>query len=88
MPCYWIYWEVGKELQKKGSKDAAYQRWIDQYASEEFGQAVEQVLEMMNTEAEHLNARPRKVLKEIFRTSTRYEWMFWDMAWREEKWRP
>ena len=88
LPCYWIYWEVGKELQKKGSKDADYQRWIDQYASEEFGQAVEQVLEMMNTEAEHLNARSRKVLKEIFRTSTRYEWMFWDMAWREEKWQP
>jgi thiaminase/transcriptional activator TenA len=88
LPCYWIYWEVGKELQKAGSPAADYQRWIDQYASQEFGHAVEQVLAMMNAEAENLDARTREVLKELFQTSARYEWMFWDMAWREEKWPP
>jgi len=24
LPCYWLYWEVGKELQKKGSKTTTY----------------------------------------------------------------
>ena len=88
LPCYWIYWEVGKELQQKGSKNPDYQRWIDQYSGEEFGQAVSQVLDMVNTEAEHLDISSREELKEIFRTSTRYEWMFWDMAWRKEDWPP
>lgn len=88
LPCYWVYWEVGKELQKEGSQDEGYQRWIDQYASEEFGRAVEQVLAMMNSEAQQLEPRSRETIKEIFRTSTRYEWMFWDMAWREEQWLP
>ena len=88
LPCYWIYWEVGKELREKGSKNADYQRWIDQYSGEEFGQAVFQVLDMVNTEAEHLDISSREELKEIFRTSTRYEWMFWDMAWRQEDWPP
>lgn len=88
LPCYWVYWEVGKELHKQGSKDAGYQKWIDQYAGEEFGGAVRQVLEMMNAEAAHLDARSREAVKQNFRTSTRYEWMFWDMAWREETWSP
>jgi len=88
LPCYWIYWEVGRELQKQGSQDADYRRWIAQYGSEEFGRVVEQVLEMMNAEAERLDVPSRDRLKEVFKISSRYEWMFWDMAWREEKWLP
>ena len=88
LPCYWIYWEVGKELQKRGSQDPDYQRWIAQYASQDFGRVVEHVLEMMNAEAEGLDAPSRDRLTKIFQTSSRYEWMFWDMAWREEKWEP
>ena len=30
LPCYWIYWEVGKDLNKRGSTDADYRRWIEQ----------------------------------------------------------
>ncbi len=37
LPCYWIYSEVGKELKRRGSRDADYQRWIDQYSGEEYG---------------------------------------------------
>ena len=29
LPCYWIYWEVGRELLRRGSPDPRYQRWID-----------------------------------------------------------
>ena len=25
-------------------------------------------------------------MEEAFLISSRYEWMFWDMAWREERW--
>ncbi|MBI3693390.1 MAG: thiaminase II [Acidobacteria bacterium] len=88
LPCYWIYWEVGKELKKKGSQNPDYQRWIDQYSGEEYGKAVEQVLRMMDAEAARQSPEVRRALTELFRTSARYEWMFWDMAWREEKWQP
>ena len=88
LPCYWIYWEVGKELKKKGSKNPDYQRWIDQYADPAYGKVVQQVLDMMDSEAATLDSATREALKGLFRTSARYEWMFWDMAWREEKWRP
>jgi len=88
LPCYWIYWEVGRDLKKRGSKNAVYQRWIDQYADPSYGKAVREVLDMMNSEAAHLDPDARRAIKDLFTTSARYEWMFWDMAWREEKWKP
>ena len=88
LPFYWIYWEVGKELVKRGSKDKDYQRWIDQYASAAYGATVTQVLDMMNAEAASLTAQQRRRAIELFAISARYEYMFWDMAWRREQWPP
>src|SRR5258705_587187 len=44
LPCYWIYWEVGKELERRGSPDPLYTPWIGTYASGEFASLVEAVL--------------------------------------------
>jgi thiaminase/transcriptional activator TenA len=88
LPCYWIYWEVGKELTKRGSRNPEYKRWIDQYASEEYGKAVEEALEMMNAESANLSVGERLRAIDLFVTSARYEYMFWDMAWRMEQWPP
>ena len=88
LPCYWIYWEVGKELVKRGSKNADYQRWIDQYASSNYGDTVNLVLRMMNSEAGRVEAGVRGSAKGLFVMSARYEYQFWDMAWREEVWVP
>ena len=88
LPCYWIYWEVGKELKRRGSRDADYQRWIDQYSGEEYGKVVRQVLDMMNREGERATPAQRARLIELFTTSSRYEYLFWDMGFREEQWLP
>lgn len=88
LACYWIYWEVGKELRKRGSKNPDYQRWIGQYADESFGRAVQQVLDMMNEEAARMGGLSREHARQLFTLSARYEYLFWDMAWREEKWLP
>lgn len=88
LPCYWIYWEVGKELKKRGSSDPAYRKWIDQYADPGYGKAVNQVLAMMNQEARSMPPSSRARAIELFILAARYEYMFWDMAWREEQWVP
>jgi hypothetical protein len=36
IPCYWIYWEVGQVLERMGSPEPLFQRWIRTYATEEF----------------------------------------------------
>jgi thiaminase/transcriptional activator TenA len=88
LPCYWIYLEVGKELKKAGSKDPVYQKWIDQYAAEGYGKVVQQVLDMMNQQAAGVSADERDAAQRMFVLSARYEYLFWDAAWREERWLP
>lgn len=86
LPCYWIYWEVGKTLEKRGSPDRLYQRWIETYASEEFATAVRQVLEVVNQAVADLPETRRAPIRQHFLATSRYEWMFWDAAWRQEAW--
>src|SRR5438128_1875769 len=86
LPCYWIYWEVGKELERIGSSDPLYARWIGTYASEEFGSVVRAVLTATDTVAARLPDAERDTMRRHFVTTSRYEWMFWEMGYRREAW--
>jgi thiaminase/transcriptional activator TenA len=86
LPCYWIYWEVGKTLERASSRDPLYARWIGTYASEEFGAVVRAVLACTDTLAAPLGDDDRLAMQRHFVTTSRYEWMFWDMGWRREAW--
>lgn len=86
LPCYWIYWEVGKELVRTGSPDRRYQRWIDTYGGEEFGAVVRDVIAEADATAASLSTAEQAVVSRHFRTTSRYEWMFWDMGYRRESW--
>jgi thiaminase/transcriptional activator TenA len=86
LPCYWIYWEVGKELERRGSPDPLYTRWIGTYASEDFGGVVRAVLECTDTVAAALPPAERAAMTRHFVTTSRYEWMFWEMGLRREAW--
>jgi thiaminase (transcriptional activator TenA) len=86
LPCYWIYWEVGKELRRRGSPDPRYQRWIDTYGGEEFGAAVRAVLAVTDELGPVLAPRERERVHQHFRVTSRYEWMFWDMGYRKQTW--
>lgn len=88
LPCYQIYWEVGKELKRRGSKNGDYQRWIDQYSDPKYGAEVGKILKIMDEEAARLNEAQKQVCVDLFVTSSRYEYQFWDMAWRMERWEP
>ena len=86
LPCYWIYWEVGKELERAGSADPLYKRWIGTYASDEFGSVVRAVLAAADEVADGLRQPEREAMKAHFVATSRYEWMFWDMGLRRETW--
>ena len=86
LPCYWIYWEVGKALLERGSPNPLYKRWIDTYGGEEFGALVEGVLDLTNRICENLNPTQKARTMDAFVTTSRYEWMFWDAAWKLEGW--
>jgi len=86
LPCDWIYVTVGSELEKTGSPNPLYQRWIDTYASEEVWAIVQKLIDIVDAIAEDLSEAHREILREHFAVASRYEWMFWDMAWRMETW--
>ena len=86
LPCYWIYWEVGKALEQTGSPEPLYGRWIATYAADEFGAVVRAVLEAVDAVAARLGPTERDALRRHAVTTARYEWMFWDMGYRRERW--
>ncbi len=86
LPCYWIYAEVGAELVKRGSPDPRYQRWIDTYADDEYQTIVAEVLALADLVGLTLSVADETRARAHFAATARYEWMFWDAAWRREKW--
>lgn len=86
LPCYWIYQRVGAALVSQGSPDPRFQLWIDTYAGDEFAAVVRAVLELADRTGATLAAAEDARAHAHFRATARYEWMFWDAAWRREQW--
>lgn len=47
---------------------------------------VREVLAMTDAVAESLTDAQRDAMREHFVMTSRYEWMFWDMGYRQEAW--
>jgi thiaminase/transcriptional activator TenA len=86
LPCFQIYYEVGKELAAIAALGNPYQRWIDTYKDEAFGDSVREVLGHVDRAFEGAPAAERRAMREAYLKAVRYEWMFWDSAWRLEPW--
>ncbi len=85
LPCYWVYLEVGKALERQGSANPRYQEWINTYASAEFEAVVHEVIAATDALAERLTADHRAAMTAHFVMATRMEWMFWDMGYRQQR---
>jgi thiaminase/transcriptional activator TenA len=88
LPCFWIYWDVGSAIQRTAEAGNPYQAWIDTYAGEEFEAATRRMIAVVDAEADAAGERLRGAMRERFLRACRYEWMFWDAAWRLEAWPP
>lgn len=86
LPCYWIYARVGERLLAASSPDPLYARWIAAYGDESFQSVVRRVLALADRVGEELSPAERGRAVRHFATTARYEWMFWDAAWRGERW--
>jgi len=88
LPCAWIYCVVGKHLLRKGppSKGHPYRDWLMLYASPEFAEVQKWMRKKVDQWAKEASRTERARMEEAFIISSRYEWMFWDMAFSEEEW--
>ncbi|MCH8475485.1 MAG: thiaminase II [Opitutales bacterium] len=84
LPCFWIYREVGQHILNHAAQPNRYQKWIDTYAGEEFGETVNKAISLTEKAAEETTEAMREQMKEAYLKSTRLEYLFWDAAWRKE----
>src|SRR2546428_5852474 len=87
LPCYWIYGEVGRKLyRKRPRKPAIYREWIEIYASEEYWKPVREQIALMDRLGAAARGEEKKLLSAHFVLSSRYEFLFWEQAYRLEEW--
>ena len=87
LPCMWGFNETGNRLAAEGlPADDRYAEWIETYSGEEFTELTDWCLELMDDVAARATSERRERYRELFRTSGRYEYRFWDAAWRREGW--
>ena len=86
LPCYWIYWRVGSSLLPAGSPDPLYARWIETYGGAGFGEVTRDVLAVVDALGTEVGPAEADRMHHHYRTASRYEWMFWDAAYRREGW--
>lgn len=87
LPCMWGFNETGKRLDARGRPDDdRYAEWIETYAGEEFTELTEWCKDLMNSVADDASERDCERYRRRFRTSARYEYLFWDAAWNGKEW--
>ena len=87
LPCQWGYAEIGTTLAEQGgSPEPLYQEWIDMYASPEFLALGEWLRNLLNNITTDSSSAEKERLQKTFLLSSRYEYLFWEMAWTEQTW--
>ncbi len=88
LPCQWGYAEIGTTLAKAGgSPEPLYQEWIDMYASAEFLSLGASLRGLLNNLTQEYSVVQKTRIKDYFFTSSRYEYLFWEMAYTQETWK-
>jgi thiaminase/transcriptional activator TenA len=87
LPCYWIYGEVGKRLYKNRPRQPKiFREWIEIYASETFWRPVREQIQLMDRLGAKAKGSDKRIMAEHFILSSRYEYLFWEQAYRLESW--
>lgn len=87
LPCFWIYKAVGDYIyQHARTESNPYQQWIDTYAGEDFGVAVQQAISICDKAAAQATETNRDKMTEAFITASRLEYDFWEGAYLLRQW--
>ncbi|AKA69648.1 thiaminase II [Clostridium scatologenes] len=87
LSCMWSYLEIGRNLSKipGALEHKFYGEWIKGYISKEYEKETLWLLDLVNNIAKHLSEKELDRLNEIFINCSKYELMFWDMAYNKER---
>ena len=82
LSCAWSYLEIGTYLDAipGASENEFYGEWIRSYAGDDYRGVVDALIEMTDRLGEDIDATRQEKLTEVFVNCSRFEAMFWDMA--------
>jgi thiaminase/transcriptional activator TenA len=88
LPCCWGYCEIGQMLASRGapSSQPLYARWIEMYDSPEFAELADWLRSFIDRTALESGPQELAQMETAFIRSSQLEYMFWDAAYRLEKW--
>ncbi|WP_066064510.1 thiaminase II [Neobacillus soli] len=89
LPCMWSYWEISKKIVNtylNASNHPLYGEWVKMYSSSEFGSLATWLIDLLDQEAEGKSERELTILEEHFLTTSKFEYMFWDMVYQGGEW--
>jgi thiaminase/transcriptional activator TenA len=87
LPCAAGYVEIAGRLRERGLPPPGHCRdWIETYSSPEMTALAEWLTRHMNTKAAESAAAERDRWLALYRTSARFELLFFDMSWEKSPW--
>ena len=88
LPCMWDYSDIGQNLAAQGvpSPQPLYDEWIQMYAAPEFAALADWLRGLLDRLGSGAAPDRQVRLSRLFADSCRYEYLFWDMAYRQETW--
>ncbi|MFZ1998533.1 MAG: thiaminase II [Terriglobales bacterium] len=87
LPCMWAFSEIGQRLAAQPApSDMRYAKWVAMYSSREFAELAHWCRDLLDNLAAGLPERELRKLETAFLASSRYEWLFWEMAWKMKQW--
>lgn len=84
LPCPWSYHEIGSVL--KPVDHPVYGQWVAPYMEGMLEQSTKAWREFLDLEAAGAGPKERSAMRDAFITSSRYEYLFWNMAYEQEGW--
>ena len=84
LPCPWTYHEIGKRIAVP--EHPVYRYWAQPYRDGLLEESTAAWRELVDEYAANGGPATREAMRSAFITSSRYEFMFWTMAYNREDW--
>ncbi len=86
-PCGWTYYDYANRLKEQYGdrlEGNFYRTWIETYASFDFAATFEWFYDAIDAMVARKTDRDRERIAEIFVSSVEFEYLFWDMSYKQE----
>ncbi|HZU76841.1 MAG TPA: thiaminase II [Dehalococcoidia bacterium] len=87
LPCPWTYHLIGERMAEWGTpREPLYAEWASFYASGMLAESTRAWRELVDEAAATASEAECRAMRRAFLRSSRYEYLFWDAAYRREGW--